>query len=580
MRFDDGSINPQRCWVPHRVGAAVNHGTRRRLRTGLRAGVALALAACGGARPAEPGRDARGVHGAVTAGHPLAAQAGLAVLQRGGNAMDAAITMAAVLSVARPHMNGVGGDMFLLYYDAKTARVYGLNASGTAGSRAAIAKVRAANPADTSMPDIGPMTVSVPGAVRGWAEALRRFGTIPWQQALQPAVDLAKSGLPVSERLSEDIGEQQKKVAADSVAARIYLPDGKPPEPGSLLHQDELAATLARIQQNGPDEAYTGETGRKTVAYLQRLGGFLTEQDLADYRPEWVEPISIDYRGLTVEAMPPNTQGVTFLEELGLLKHLDVVKLGHNSADYLHTLAEAIRLAVADRDTSIADPRFMRVSVAQLLDPDRLAGLAREIDPQGDAPAPGGPATDHPNTVYLIAVDRYGNVVSMIESLFAEFGSGIVVPETGVVLQNRGSLFSLDPRSPNALAPGKRPYHTLCPTLALNGGKPWLALGTPGGDGQTHTLLQVLNNIALFGMTPQQAIDAPRMRRLPDGTLALEDRIPADVIQALQARGYRVSVRTGWTATFGGAQAVLIDPKTGAKRAGADRRREGYALAY
>jgi len=558
----------------------MRHGAPGRGRTGWYAGVALALAACGGGHPAEPGRDARGMHGAVTAGHPLAAQAGLAVLERGGNAMDAAITMAAVLSVARPHMNGVGGDMFLLFYEAKTGKVYGLNASGPAGAGASIAKVERAHPGDTTMPDIGPLTVSVPGAVRGWAEALKRFGTITWQQALQPAVELARSGLPVSQRLSEDITEFQKTVAADSVAARIYLPDGKPPEPGSLLHQDELAATLARIQRNGPDEAYTGETGRQTVAYLQQRGGFLTERDMADYHPEWVAPISIDYRGLTVNAMPPNTQGVTFLEELGLLKHIDLVKLGHNSADYLHTLAEAIRIAVADRDTSVADPRFMRVSVARLLDPDRLAGLAQEIDPQGDAPPRGAPAADHPNTVYLIVVDRDGNVVSMIESLFAEFGSGIVVPGTGVVLQNRGSLFSLDPHSPNALAPGKRPYHTLCPTIALNGGKPWLALGTPGGDGQTHTLLQVLNNIALFGMTPQQAIDAPRMRRMADGTLALEDRIPADAIEALQARGYHVSVRTGWTATFGGAQAVLIDPKTGAKRAGADRRREGYALAY
>ena len=431
----------------------MSHGTGHWW-TAAQAAVALAVAACAGAPPSEPGRDARGMHGAVTAGHPLAARAGLAVLEHGGNAMDAAITMAAVLSVARPHMNGVGGDMFLLYYDAKTGTVYGLNASGPAGSLASIAKVGAAHPGDTTMPDIGPMTVSVPGAVRGWAAALRRFGTITWQQALQPAVDLARRGLPVSERLAEDITEQEKKVAADSVAARIYLPGGKPPEPGSLLHQDELAATLARIQQNGPDEAYTGETGRTMVAYLHRLGGFLTEQDLAGYHPEWVDPISIDYRGLTVEAMPPNTQGVTFLEELGLLKHIDLVMLGHYSADFLHTLAAAIRIATADRDTSVADPRFMRVSVAQLLDPTRLARLARGINPAGDAPPPSAPRKDHPNTVYLSAVDHYGNAVSMIESLYAEFGSGIVVPGTGVVLQNRGSLFSLDPHSPNALAPG------------------------------------------------------------------------------------------------------------------------------
>ncbi len=531
-------------------------------------------------RVPEPGRDARGLDGAVTADHPLAAQAGLAVLQQGGNAMDAAITMAAVLSVARPHMNGLGGDMFLLYYEAKTGRVYGLNASGPAGSRASIARARAWGRADR-MPELGPLTVTVPGAVRGWAAALQRFGTRSWQQVLQPAVELARRGLPVSERLAADIAEEQRKLAADSVAARIYLPGGKPPVAGSVLRQDELAATLERLQQAGPDEVYTGETGRRVASYLAARGGFLEPRDLAQYRPEWVGPISAQYRGFTVVAMPPNTQGATLLEELMLLERMDLARLGHNSADYLHTLAEAIRIAVADRDTSIADPRAMRVAVAQLLDPDRLARLAQAIQPAGRAPA-AAPRSgrDQPNTVYIIAVDRQGNVVSMIQSLYASFGSGLVVPGTGVVLHDRGALFSLDPRHPNALAPGKRPYHTLCPALVLDRGKPWLALGTPGGDGQTHTLIQVLNNIVLFGMSPQEAIDAPRFRRLEDGTLAIEDRVPGAVIQALEERGYPVSVRTGLTATFGGAQAVLLDPKTGEKRAGADRRREAFALAY
>ncbi|HLB35286.1 MAG TPA: gamma-glutamyltransferase [Gemmatimonadales bacterium] len=545
-------------------------------------GSLLMVAACADApRVPEPGRDAHGANGAVTADHPLAAQAGLAVLQRGGNAMDAAITMAGVLAVARPHMNGVGGDMFLLYYDAGTGTVHGLNASGPAGSRASVQRVKAQDPTRTRMPGAGPMSVSVPGAVRGWAEALRRFGTISWQDALQPAVELARHGLPVSERLAADLAEEAEKLARDSVAARIYLPGGKPPAAGDTLRQDDLAQTLARLQQNGPDEAYTGETGRKTVSHVQALGGFLEPRDLASYRPEWVEPISAEYRGLTVLAMPPNTQGVTLLEALTLLRDFDLARLGHNSADYLHTLAQAIRIAVEDRDTSVAEPRAMRVTVGQLLDPARLGALASTIDPTGRAPSPAGTdGADQPNTVYIIAVDPQGNVVSMIQSLFASFGSGIVVPGTGVVLHNRGSLFSLDPRHPNVLAAGKRPYHTLCPALVLDGTKPWLAFGTPGGDGQTHTLVQVLHNIALFGMTPQDAIDAPRMRRLESGTLAIEDRIPAAVIQALEERGYRVSARTGWTATFGGAQAILIDPETGEKRAGADRRREAFALAY
>lgn len=553
-------------------------GTVRARELGL---LVMAAACADASRAPEPGRDARGMNAAVTADHPLAAEAGLAVLRQGGNAIDAAITMAGVLAVARPHMNGVGGDMFLLYYDAKTGTVYGLNASGPAGSRASIARVKTQDPTRAEMPGIGPMSVSVPGAVRGWAEALRRFGTLSWQEALRPAVELARQGLPVSERLAEDIAEEAEKLGQDSVAARIYLSGGKPPAAGDTLRQDELAATLVRIQQNGADEAYTGETGRQTVAHVKALGGFLEPGDLAGYQPEWVDPIATEYRGLKVLAMPPNTQGVTLLEELSLLRDFDLARLGHNSADYLHTLAEAIRIAVTDRDTSVADPGSMRVSVSQLLDTARLAQMAKTIDVSGSASgAARADGADHPNTVYIIAVDAQGNVVSMIQSLFASFGSGIVVPGTGVVLHNRGSLFSLDPRHPNALAPGKRPYHTLCPALVLDGNKPWLALGTPGGDGQTHTLLQVLHNIALFGMTPQDAIDAPRMRRLESGTLAIEDRIPAPVIQALEGRGYRASVRTGLTATFGGAQAILIDPQTGEKRAGADRRREAFALAY
>jgi gamma-glutamyltranspeptidase/glutathione hydrolase len=269
------------------------------------------------------------------------------------------------------------------------------------------------------------------------------------------------------------------------------------------------------------------------------------------------------------------------LETLQLLAGLDVAALGHNSADYLHTLAEALRLAVADRDSAVADPDAMRVTVAQLLDSARLATLGGTIDPRGRAPGAGGnPSTDQPNTVYIIAVDSRGNIVSMIQSLYAAFGSGLVVPGTGIVLHNRGALFSLDAKHPNALTPGRRPFHTLCPALVFRDGKAWLAYGTPGGDGQVHTLVQVLHNIALFGMTPQEAIDEPRLRRLPDGRLAIEDRVDEGVRHALTARGYTVLPRAGWTAEFGGAQAVLIDPRSGERRAGADRRREAWAAAY
>ena len=529
--------------------------------------------------PLEPGRDAQGTHGAVTAGHPLAAEAGLRVLQSGGNAMDAAITMAGVLAVARPHMNGVGGDMFLLYYDAATGQTHGLNGSGRAGTGRTLEDLQGEGLDD--MPSTGPLSVSVPGAVGGWAAALDRFGTMSWADALEPAVELARRGLPVSETLASDIAVAEEKLRRDPEATRIFLPDGAVPTAGSTLDRSDLAATLERLQAQGPAEFYGGQTGERVVEYLHEVGGLLRLEDLEGYQPAWVDPIRAGYHGLEVLALPPNTQGVTLLEELKLLSHFDVAALGHNSVDYLHTLAETIRIAFDDRDAHVSDPDTMRKSVSWLLDDERLAALAETIDPMGPAfQEPVIEGEDHPNTVYLIAVDEQGNVVSMIQSLFASFGSGLVVPGTGIVFQNRGSLFTFEPDHPNLFEPGRRPFHTLCPVLALRDGVPWLAFGTPGGDGQTQTHIQVLNNIVAFGVTPQEAIDAPRLRRYGNGVLSIEDRIPAGVREALVSRGYAVRPAVGWTAEFGGAQAVLIDPETGAKRAGADRRREGWALAY
>ena len=541
--------------------------------------VSIMLVGCS-ASP-EPGRDARGANGAVTAGHPLAAEAGLKVLQEGGNAMDAAITMASVLAVARPHMNGIGGDTFILYFDAQSGRVYALNGSGRSGSRATVAAVREAG--HEQMPEIGPMSVSVPGAVGAWAAALERFGTLAWSEALDPAVTLARNGLPVSERLALDITAEIEKLENNDEAARIYLPGGRVPNAGALLKQDELAATLAAIQAEGPEAFYWGETARKLAGHIQPLGGFLTLDDFKAYEPEWVEALSANYHGLDVYVQPPNTQGEMLLAMLQLLSNFDVEKAGRGTSDYYHLLAEAIRVAAAERDANVADPRFMKVSVAELTDPERLAALASMFDPKGNAPtqATEGKDDDHPNTVAVMAVDKDGNAVSLIQSLFHSFGSGIVVPGTGVVLHNRGSLFRLDAGHPNMLGPRRRPYHTLCPAMVLRDGKPWLAFGTPGGDGQTHTLTQVLHNILFFGMTPQEAIDAPRMRRYAaQNRLAIEDRASDRSLRELSERGYRVVVRQGWTAEFGGAQAILIDPETGELRAGADRRREAWALAY
>ena len=545
--------------------------------------VTLATSGCNSSasRNSEPGRDALGNEGAVTAGHPLAAEAGLRVLQGGGLAMDAAITAAAMLAVARPHMNGVGGDMFLLYYDSATKLTYALNGSGRSGSAKTLVELK--DQGLERMPTSGPLSVSVPGAVGAWAEGLRRFGTISFAQALQPAVDLATAGLPVSERLAEDFAAAETKLQNNQEAARIFLPGGAPPQAGDVLLRPDLANTLRALQENGWEEMYTGSLGNTLANFMREQGGLIMYNDLADYLPEWSLPISVRYQGLEVQAFPPNTQGVTLLQELAMLQALDVdlTTLGHNSADYLHTISEAIRMAFVDRDEEIADPSAMRVTVDDLLAETRINAMASVIAPSGPAPILEiETSEDHPNTVYVIAVDQYGNVVSLIQSLFATFGSGLVVPDTGIVLHNRGSLFRFDEDHPNVFAPRRRPFHTLCPVIILSNDLPWLAIGTPGGDGQTHTITQVLNNIALFEMTPQEAIDAPRLRRLNDGSLAIEDRVPEDVRNALERRGYTVHARSGWTAEFGGAQVVLIDQIAGRRRAGADRRREGWAVAY
>ena len=532
-------------------------------------------------RNAEPGRDALGTQGAVTAGHPLAAEAGLRVLQSGGLAMDAAITAAAMLAVARPHMNGVGGDMFLLYFDSATKLTYALNGSGRSGSAKTLEELKSAG--FEQMPRSGPSSISVPGAVGAWAEGLRRFGTISFANALQPAIELATAGLPVSEQLAEDIAAAEEKLRREPEAARIFLPGGTAPKPGDLLPRPDLRETLKALQEHGWKEMYTGTLGRRVVRFLQERDGLVTPNDMADYLPEWTQPISTRYQGLEVQAFPPNTQGITLLQELAILQEVDadLAELGHNSADYLHTVSEAIRLAFIDRNREVADPRAMRVSVDELLDAARIGRLASTVDPSGRAPEIETAATeDHPNTVYVIAVDQYGNVVSLIQSLFASFGSGLIVPDTGIVLHNRGSLFRFDAKHPNVFAPRRRPFHTLCPVIILSNDLPWLAIGTPGGDGQTHTIVQVLNNIQLFGMSPQEAIDAPRLRRRGDGSLAIEDRVPEGVRSALEARGHTVHARSGWTAEFGGAQAVLIDQITGRRRSAADRRREGWAVAY
>ncbi len=504
----------------------------------------LSLSGMLGAQRSMVRPDVMGSEAAVVSDHALASAAGAAVLQRGGNAVDAAITMAGVLAVVRPHMNGVGGDAFLLIREARTGRVYALNGSGRAGARATPAFFAERNL--KAVPATGILSVSVPGAVRAWEDALERFGTITLDQALAPAISYAERGFPVSTRLSRDITEEKAKVAADPALARVFLPDGAAPRPGSLLVEDDLAGTLRTIARDGSAGLYSGVLAGNIVQFMEREGGLLTGPDLSGHRSTWEEPISTTYLGRTVLAFPPNSQGMAFLEMLNLAELTDLTRAGWNSAAYIHMLAEGAKLAYADRDRYLADPAFSPVPVDRLLSKAYARDLGSRIRADTiSAPTQGNPPFDGSgDTVYLCVVDKDGNAVSMIQSLFAAFGSGRMVPGTGIILQNRGSLFSLDPSHPNVIAPGKRPFHTLSPAMALNADRSVAAVfGTPGGDGQPQTLIQILNNVWRFGMTPQQAVEAPRWRVFNRGRIGVEPGIAEDVRSELKRRGQNVTVQ-------------------------------------
>lgn len=527
--------------------------------------------------------DVSGTRGAVVAGHPLAAAAGYEVLRKGGNAVDAAVTMAGVLAVVRPHMNGVGGDAFALFYRADTGEVVGLNGSGRAGMLATPEFFSAAGVSD--VPGSGPLSVTVPGAVSAWAEALDRFGTISLAEALEPAIHYAEEGFVVSSILAEDLGSARR---LNPAGQDIFAPGGVPLAEGTILRNPALAKTLRLIATDGAGALYGGPIGKALGEFLEAEGGYLRPDDFAAHRAEWVDPISIEYAGQTVYAMPPNSQGAALLEQMALASHLPLERMDPGSGEYLHHMIELKKLAFADRDRWIADPEFSPSRVDELLDPEYVSARAALIGAEAAESVPPGfgemappPNEGLGDTVFLMAVDAEGNAVSWIQSLFGTFGSRLVEPTTGIVLQNRGSSFTLDADHPNVIAPGKRPFHTLTPHLATReDGKLLMTFGTPGGDGQTQTLLQVFNNIVLFGMAPQAAVEAPRYRSSRGKSVAIESRVGLDARRELERRGHVLQVIDGWTATFGGAQVIYVDPESGSLRTGADPRREAYGIAY
>jgi gamma-glutamyltranspeptidase/glutathione hydrolase len=508
----------------------------------------------------------------VATSHPLASSTAVAALRDGGNAIDAAIATAAVLNVVEPTMTGIGGDMFALVLMRGETVPVGLDGSGWSGSRATLDAVGAAG--------LTPIqTVTVPGAVAGWFRLHDRYGTLPMPGLLEPAIGYAENGFPVSEIVAGQWRRVEPELRERGVLPDPYFPKGRPVDHGELFRNPGLARSLALLASDGRDAFYGGPIGAAILETSERLGGFLTRSDLEAFDAEWVEPISTVYRGHRAWEMPPNTQGVTVLEMLNILEGFDLAGMGHHSAAYAHALIEAKKLAFADRDRFIADPRRVEVPTATLLSPEYASSRRKRIDASRAASevAPGPiPAAGSGDTVYFTVVDGRGNVVSFINSLFASFGSGIVAQDTGICLHNRGFGFVLDPDHPNAMAPRKRPMHTLIPAMVTVEDRPWLSFGVMGGHMQAPGHVQVLVNMIDFGMDVQAAGEAPRIRH-DAGCVALESAFPQEVREQLAARGHRLVDGFGG---FGGSQGIRIEAETGVLAGGSDPRKDGLALGF
>jgi gamma-glutamyltranspeptidase / glutathione hydrolase len=530
-----------------------------------------------GDKPASTGgktRSAvRAMNGMVATSQPLASAAGLRILQEGGNAIDAAVAAAAVLCVVEPMMVSPGGDLFAIVWDAKRKELKGINASGRSPQAISIDALKQRG--IERMPSEGIHTVTVPGAVDGWAKLLERYGTMKLARVLQPAIEYAERGFPVTDVIASDwqAGLSHKN---EPDFAASFLPGGKQPAPGEIFVNKNLAATLKTIAAQGPDAFYRGEIASRIVKFAQAKGGFHTMQDFANQTAIWVDPINVNYRGYTVYEMPPNGQGLAALEMLNILEGFELAKLGHNSAEYLHLLVEAKKQAFIDRARHIADPAFYQAPLDKLLSKDYAAEMRKRIDAGRVSDPPATEPRGGDDTVYLTVVDKDRNVVSFIQSIFSAFGSGLVAGDTGIVLHNRGAGFSFDPQSPNKLEGGKRPFHTIIPAMVFKEGKPWLTFGVMGGDMQAQGHVQVLLNIIEFGMDVQRAGEQPRFRHFDSG-LALESAIGADVRKDLEARGHKMTISPGG---FGGYQAIMIDPKTGALFGGSDPRKDGCAIGW
>lgn len=527
-----------------------------------------------------------GKNGMVVSGHPLASQAGIRTLTQGGNAVDAAIAVAAALNVVEPQMSGVGGDGFLLIYMAKLGEVKVLNATGAAPYAA---KRELFLP--HGIPMKGILTVSVPGLVDGWLMAHERCGILSLPEVFDPAIELAEEGFPVSYKLAQNIRDEDPPFASISSSRKVFTKDGRPLGAGEILVQRDLAQTFKKIATEGRDLFYKGDIAKKIVEFSQELGGLLTEKDLADHHSRWDEPILTTYRGYTVYEAPPNSSGHVLLQELNIVEGLDLASLGCNTAESIHVMVEAKKLAFADREKYVADPDWTDIPLEWLLSKEYATERAAQIDPERAAEnvLPGQPE-HHEDTTCFCVVDRWGNAVCQLQSIQSLFGSGLIAEDTGILLNNRMTYWHLQEDHIDCLMPGKRVRHTMNPVMVFKDDKLFLVCGTPGADTQVQTNLQLITHITDFGMNVQEAIEAPRWRHCQNPTestyphtcpdeLQLEGRFPQIIREELAKKGHQLNILGDWDGP-GSAQAIMVHPTTGALMGGSDPRRDGYAIGW
>jgi gamma-glutamyltranspeptidase / glutathione hydrolase len=517
--------------------------------------------------------------GIVATEQPLASQAGAMILAQGGNAMDAIVAANAVMGVVAPAMNGMGGDLFALVYEAKSGKVYGLNASGWSPKGITIAAIKEKDPAAKEMPQKGIQSVTVPGCVEGWDKLLSRFGRKKFPEVLASAIGYAERGFPITELVANSWGTTLLK--RDENATKTFLRDGRAPKFGEVFRNPDVGWALRQVAAGGSRAYYAGEIARRIVATSKRLGGTMTSDDLAEYRAEWVEPISTTYRGWRVYEIPPNGQGIAALAMLNLMETFPMADYGHNSTRALHTMIEAKKLAYADMLRYVADPRFASVPVAGMLSKDYARERAKliDFDHAGDVVEAGKPPAPGNDTTYLCAVDAEGNMVSLIQSNYGGAGSGVVPDGCGFALQNRGGLFSLDPESPNALAGRKRPLHTIIPAF-MEKGDVRIAFGIMNGWNQAQAHAQFVANLVDFRMNLQAAIEAPRFTKLTFAgvDVSMENRVPEKVRAELESKGHKITALGAFGGAVGGANAVLRDFATGVNFGASDPRKDGAAI--